>query len=61
MRLIRKLLADVTGGSATEYGFVLGIIAVGMLIAVEGLGAEVGNSYNDTAQSVSDANEFATQ
>lgn len=55
MRLFRKLLADLTGGSATEYAFIAGLIAVGSLIGIQGLGAEVGSSYTNTAQAVADA------
>ena len=55
MKLLRKLLADTTGGSAIEYGFIATMIAVASLVGIQSLGAEVGNSFTDTAQEVRDA------
>jgi pilus assembly protein Flp/PilA len=55
MKLLQKLLADTTGGSAIEYGFIATMIAVASLVGIQGLGAEVGNSFTDTANAVRDA------
>ena len=55
MAFIRKLLADNTGTSAVEYGLICGLMVTGILVGVQGLGAEVVNSYNSTAEAIQNA------
>jgi Flp pilus assembly pilin Flp len=55
MAFIRKLIADNAGTGAVEYGLICGLMVVGLLASVQGLGAEVGSSYNDTATKVQNA------
>ena len=55
MTLLRNLLADTTGGTAIEYGFIASMISLAALVGVQSLGAEVTNSYTATADAVRDA------
>jgi pilus assembly protein Flp/PilA len=55
MAFIRKLLADDRGTSAVEYGLICGLMVVGLLVGVQGLGAEVGNSYTSTTTAMHNA------
>lgn len=55
MAFFRKLIADNAGTSSVEYGLICGLMVVGLLVGVQGLGAEVGSSYNDTATKVQNA------
>jgi len=52
---IRKLIADSTGTAAVEYGLICGLMVVGLLAGVQGLGAEVGSSFNDTSTKIHNA------
>jgi len=52
MAFIRNLLADKAGTSAVEYGVICGLMVVGLLVGVQSLGAEVANSYTDTADAI---------
>jgi pilus assembly protein Flp/PilA len=55
MTLLRKLIADQTGASSAEYAFIASLISIAALVGIQGLGAEVGESYDTTAQAVKDA------
>ncbi len=55
MAFFRKLIADTTGTSALEYGIICGLMVTGILVGVQGLGAEVVESYNSTAEAVHNA------
>ena len=44
-----------TGTAAVEMGAILLVIAVGTLAGVSGIGSEVGESYNNTADAVKNA------
>lgn len=55
MAFIRRLIADTKGTAAVEYGLICGLMVVGLLAGVQGLGAEVGSSYDDTAAKIHDA------
>lgn len=55
MQLLRKLMTDSAGGTAVEYGLVIGLITMTIFAAVIGLGSGVSDSYTDTAQKVAAA------
>lgn len=48
MAFMRKLWADQTGTSAVEYGLICSLMVVGLVVGVQGLGASVGNSFDNT-------------
>jgi pilus assembly protein Flp/PilA len=55
MYLVRQILADRTGATSFEYAFLAALIAVGSLVAIQGLGASVDNSYTETTNAMADA------
>lgn len=55
MNLFKNLMADTKGIAAVELSLVLGLITLAVLGTVEGLGAGVQASYNDTATKVANA------
>jgi Flp pilus assembly pilin Flp len=55
MKLIHALLADTAGTSSIEYACIAAVIAIGSMVGIQGLGAEVGNSFADTTQAIIDA------
>lgn len=52
---IRRLHASNAGIAGVEYGLLCALIVVGLLAGLQGLGGEVGSSYDDTATRVQDA------
>lgn len=55
MKLFKNLMSSTTGIAAVELGLVLGLITMAILGTVQGLGAGVQSSYNDTATKVAQA------
>jgi pilus assembly protein Flp/PilA len=51
----RQFGHDEAGATAVEYALIAGLIAIGMLAGLIALGGGVGESWNNTAQRVSDA------
>ncbi len=49
LRMLKSLLSDRHGGTAVEYGLLMGLIAIGLLA---GLGA-LSNSLNNTLMTIS--------
>ena len=56
MNFIKRIAVDRAGAAAVEMGAILLVIAVGTMAGVTGIGSEVGDSYNNTAEAVKDAN-----
>ena len=54
-RLARQFGRDERGATALEYGLIAGLVAIAMLVALIALGGVVGDSWNATAQRVTDA------
>jgi pilus assembly protein Flp/PilA len=48
-RIFKHLLRDARGTSAVEYGFILGLIVIGLLVVITGLGAETQKMWNSIA------------
>ena len=52
MAFMRKLLADQTGTSAVEYGLICSLMVIGLVVGIQGLGASVAGSFDNTANKV---------
>ena len=46
---IRKLLKDKKGATAIEYGLIAALIAVAAITAMQGLGDQLGNTFNEVS------------
>ena len=46
---IRKLIRDKKGATAIEYGLIAALIAVAAITAMQGLGGQLGNTFNEVA------------
>ena len=57
MKPFRTLLADRRGASAIEYALLASLISVAAIAGYYGLGQQVGNSFNGTAEKVASAGE----
>jgi pilus assembly protein Flp/PilA len=46
---IRKLIKDKKGATAIEYGLIAALIAVAAITAMQGLGTQLGNTFNEVS------------
>ena len=46
---IRKLIRDKKGATAIEYGLIAALIAVAAITAMQGLGSQLGNTFNQVS------------
>lgn len=56
MTFFRKLVANVEGATAIEYGLIASLIAVSSLTALQLLGSEITGSFEKTANAMESAN-----
>ena len=59
MKFINKLFRDEAGATAIEYGLIAALIAVASIVAMQGLGSELQNTFNTTSTQMSSANSAA--
>lgn len=59
MKFINKLFRDEAGATAIEYGLIAALIAVASIVAMQGLGSELTNTFNTTSTQMSAANSAA--
>lgn len=52
MQFIRKLFSDKKGATAIEYGLIAALIAVAAITAMQGLGDQLGNTFNQVASNM---------
>jgi pilus assembly protein Flp/PilA len=52
MRFFRKLKNDNAGATAIEYGLIAALIAVAAISAMQGLGSQLGSTFNATSSSM---------
>ena len=52
MNVLGKLFADESGATAVEYGLIVALIAVAIILAVSGLGTKVKTMYEGFAVSL---------
>jgi Flp pilus assembly pilin Flp len=55
MKLFKNVMTDTKGVAAVELGLLLGLIAMAVFGAVQGLGNSVQASFTDTATKVANA------
>ena len=55
MTQLRKFLADSRGATAIEYALIASLISVAAIASYYGLGQQVGNSFNETAEKMASA------
>ncbi|HEX8055724.1 MAG TPA: Flp family type IVb pilin [Novosphingobium sp.] len=52
MKIIKKLFRDNAGATAIEYGLIAALIAVAAISAMQGLGTQLGKTFNSTSSSM---------
>ena len=52
MRFFRRLKKDNAGATAIEYGLIAALIAVAAISAMQGLGTQLGTTFNSTSSSM---------
>ncbi|GAA4036801.1 Flp family type IVb pilin [Parerythrobacter jejuensis] len=52
---LKRVLADDAGATAIEYGLILALVFLAMVTAVQGVGNETINLWNDISQTSADA------
>ena len=57
MKFINKLFRDEAGATAIEYGLIAALIAVAAITAMQGLGNELGTTFNTTSSAMQKANQ----
>lgn len=56
MRHLWGLVRDEHGATAIEYGLIVALIAIAIITGVQGLGSQVGSTFNTTSSSLGAAN-----
>lgn len=56
MKFINKLLRDEQGATAIEYGLIAALIAVAAITAMQGLGNELGTTFNKVSTKMKEKN-----
>lgn len=59
-KLINKFFKNEDGATAIEYGLIAALIAVAAITAMQGLGNELGTTFNTTSSAMEGANTKAT-
>jgi pilus assembly protein Flp/PilA len=59
MKFIKKLVRNEEGATAIEYGLIAALIAVAAITAMQGLGNNLGNTFNKVSTNMSAANANA--
>ena len=52
MKFIKKLFRNEAGATAIEYGLIAALIAVAAISAMQGLGTQLGKTFNSTSSSM---------
>jgi pilus assembly protein Flp/PilA len=52
MKFIKKLFRNEAGATAIEYGLIAALIAVAAISAMQGLGSQLGTTFNSTSSSM---------
>jgi pilus assembly protein Flp/PilA len=51
-KVLRKLTADSRGATAVEYGLIISLIVVAMVVSLNGVGTKTGSMWNNIATTV---------
>jgi pilus assembly protein Flp/PilA len=49
VRLFRKLREELAGATAIEYGLIAALISLAAITAMQGIGSQVADSFNNTS------------
>ncbi|MDG2005305.1 MAG: Flp family type IVb pilin [Novosphingobium sp.] len=52
MKLINRILRNDEGATAIEYGLIAALIAVAAISAMQGLGDQLGSTFNTTSSTM---------
>jgi pilus assembly protein Flp/PilA len=52
MKFFKKLRRNEKGATAIEYGLIAALIAVAAISAMQGLGSQLGRTFNSTSSSM---------
>lgn len=55
MKFIKKLIRNEEGATAIEYGLIAALIAVAAITAMQSLGNNLGNTFNEVSTNMSNA------
>jgi len=55
-KIISKFFKNEDGATAIEYGLIAALIAVAAITAMQGLGNELGTTFNTTSSAMQEAN-----
>ncbi len=58
-KIINKFFKNEDGATAIEYGLIAALIAVAAITAMQGLGNELGTTFNTTSSAMQGANTKA--
>jgi len=53
--LIRTFLRDETGAAAVEYGLIIALVALTLVVALEAFGESLGNLFFEVSSQLNDA------
>ncbi len=56
MQFIKNLVRDEAGATAIEYGLIAALIAVAAIAAMQGLGNQLGTTFNGVSTCLDNAN-----
>ncbi|MBX3562176.1 MAG: Flp family type IVb pilin [Sphingomonas sp.] len=56
MQFIRKMIKDTKGATAIEYGLIAALIAVAAITAMQGLGSQLGTTFNTVTDEMAKGN-----
>ena len=56
MKNVVRFLKDESGATAIEYGLIAALIAVGIIAAARGLGAQIGLTFNKVTTEMATTN-----
>jgi pilus assembly protein Flp/PilA len=49
MKFISKLMQEESGATAIEYGLIAALISVGSIVAMQGLGSKLNNTFGNVS------------
>lgn len=52
--MLKKFFNDENGQGMVEYGLIIALVAVAVIIAITALGGSIGNIFNKTASKIND-------
>jgi pilus assembly protein Flp/PilA len=50
--MLRKFLKNNKGATAIEYGLIAALIAVAAIVAMKGIGTQLGNTFRNTSTKI---------